>query len=289
MDEIALLHRRGQRPFQGLAPEALVWKTCLRQILFLNEAPKTWEADEDVFTGAEAVAFLLEIICGLKSPVVGETEVFGQFKKFIGEASEQTHPVAFAWKPVFNSLIQMAKSLRAEHLVGLGSQGYGSLVRKLTKSDAAVSFLGAGQLVQEILPWLAKEKSLQILCRQPEKAQGLVEKYASLRADSLAQNECRYSCLVVAAPLSDLELKEWLITQGTSVEKILDLRAELQSPELFKEYHFVGLRDFFASIEKNKLEMQSKIIGIKSLVHDKSLEFYNRTLLRPYGWEDLCV
>src|SRR5438046_10434818 len=72
---------------------SLEWQTCLRRILFLNsndnraaieaaEGGKAVPPTVEVFRGQEAYRFLLEVICGLNSPIVGETAVMGQFKEF---------------------------------------------------------------------------------------------------------------------------------------------------------------------------------------------------------------
>ena len=72
---------------------SLEWQTCLRRILFLNssdnravieaaEVGKATPPTVEVFRGEEAYRFLLEVICGLNSPIVGETAVMGQFKEF---------------------------------------------------------------------------------------------------------------------------------------------------------------------------------------------------------------
>ena len=72
---------------------SLEWQTCLRRILFLHsndnravieaaEVGKVVQPTVEVFRGQEAYRFLLEVICGLNSPIVGETAVMGQFKEF---------------------------------------------------------------------------------------------------------------------------------------------------------------------------------------------------------------
>jgi len=289
MDEISLLHRRHHKGFENLPSQNLVWKTCLRQIAFLpqNVVEVPFEEGDEIFSGQEAFAFLLEIICGLRSPIVGETEIFGQFKTFASLALENQNSLTLPLRGLFQSLIQTAKSVRAEHLVGLGSQGYGSLVRKLSKKDSAITLLGSGQLVEEILPWVAKEKTLQLVCRQPIKAHRLAEKYPSLKIDALATVEEVHATLVVAAPLTDAELLAWLQTR--SVQKILDLRGELENPELFKDYQFIGLKDVFKNIEENKKDLSQRVITLKGVVQSRAQEYFERSLYRPYGWEDLCV
>ncbi|HEY8270478.1 MAG TPA: hypothetical protein VIG33_06280 [Pseudobdellovibrionaceae bacterium] len=292
MQDILLLHRHSHKVFSGIVDQSLVWKTCLRQIAFLPEGSDLpWEEGDEIYSGAEAFAFLLEIICGLKSPIVGETEIFGQFKNFTSKALESKNAMTLQLRGFFQSLIQMAKSLRTEHLVGLGSQGYGSLVRKLSKNDPAVTLLGSGQLVEEILPWLSKEKALQVVCRHPEKAQRFKEKYSTLKIDSLDGTPELYACLVVAAPLTDEELLRWLNSHQAShpVGKILDLRGELERPELFHEYQFIGLKDVFRNIEENKKDLSQRVITLKDLVRQRAQDYFERCLHRPFGWEDLCV
>lgn len=289
MDDISLLHRRNHKGFQGLSEQSLVWKTCLRQIAFLpgqaSEIP--YEEGDEIYTGPEAFSFLLEIICGLRSPIVGETEIFGQFKNFTSEVLEKQNAMTVQLRGFLQALIQTAKSVRAEYLVGLGSQGYGSLVRKLSKQDQAVTLLGSGQLVEEVLPWVAKEKTLQVVCRQPAKARRFSEKYPNLKIDALSTVQEVHACLVVAAPLSDEELLQWL--KPRAVRKILDLRGELQSPELFKDYQFIGLKDVFKSIEENKKDLSQRVQALKGVVQSRAQEYFERSLYRPYGWEDLCV
>jgi len=289
MEDVSIIHRRGHsKAFSELTEQGLVWKTCLRQIAFVPAGTDfPMEEGDEIFTGKEAFAFLLEIICGLQSPIVGETEIFGQFKNFVSTALEQQTFVTLQLRGFFQSLIQTAKALRAEHLVGLGSQGYGSLVRKLSKSDKAVTLLGAGQLVEEILPWLAKEKSLQVICRDPQKAFKFIEKYPTLKTESIADAQEVHSCLVVAAPLKDEELLQWL--KSYKVQKILDLRGELKSPELFKDYQFIGLKDVFKNIDENKKDLSQRVVALKELVQRRAQEYFERTLHRPYGWEDLCI
>jgi glutamyl-tRNA reductase len=285
MEEIFLLHRPGPKAFQGLSEATLIWKTCLRQVAFLSEFPEDFEQEpgDEIYSGTEAFSFLLEIICGLHSPVVGETEVFGQFKNFVAQL---TAPM---WPQFFQTLITMAKSLRAEYLVGLGSQGYGSLIRKLTKTDEAVCFFGAGQLVSEILPWLAKEKQLQVVCRSASKVHDFQEKYPKLEIHDISGESKIHACLVVAAPVSDQELLEWLERHPGQVHKILDLRGELENPQSFKNFHFVSLKEVFASIEQNKKDLELKVLGLKKIVQQKAQEYAERSFHRPFGWEDLCV
>src|SRR4249919_3352688 len=127
----------------------LEWQTCLRRILFLNgldnhaliEAAQKGELATqtvEIFRGQEAYRFLLEVVCGLNSPIVGETAVMGQFKEFLLQAKFPRTPWGNFLRDLCTNLLIDAKRIRHTHLQGLGSQSYGSLVRQNVKGMPAV-------------------------------------------------------------------------------------------------------------------------------------------------------
>src|SRR5438105_13482489 len=141
----------------------LEWQTCLRRILFLNrfENSALIEAAEnglavsrgvEVYRGKEAYRFLLEVICGLNSPLLGETAVMGQFKEFCLHARCPDTPWGVLLRQFTSNILVDAKRVRHDCLQGIGSQSYGSLVRQHVKGMPTVAVLGAGKLAREILP-----------------------------------------------------------------------------------------------------------------------------------------
>src|SRR6266536_5491780 len=119
---------------------SLEWQTCLRRSLFLNsndnrpvieaaEVGKMVPPTVEVFRGQEAYRFLLEVICGLNSPIVGETAVMGQFKEFLLDAKFAKTSWGNFLRQLATNLMIDAKRVRACHMQGIGSQSYGSLVR----------------------------------------------------------------------------------------------------------------------------------------------------------------
>src|SRR5258708_36513750 len=69
----------------------LEWQTCLRRILFLNrfensalieaaENDSMFPGSMEIYRGRDAYGFLLEVICGLNSPLLGETQASEQIK-----------------------------------------------------------------------------------------------------------------------------------------------------------------------------------------------------------------
>src|SRR5436190_7341524 len=101
---------------------SLEWQTCLRRILFLNrnDSCTTIEAIEngelnlptvEIFRGREAYQFLLEVICGLNSPIVGETAVMGQFKEFSLHAKFPRHQWGSFLRQLTSNLMLDAKRI----------------------------------------------------------------------------------------------------------------------------------------------------------------------------------
>src|SRR5262249_36514668 len=86
-EPLAILHREpGTDP---LGADQAIWRTCLREVAFLDEPltltshkPVTHVANGQRLEEGPAYQLLLEILCGLQSPMIGETQVLGQFKSF---------------------------------------------------------------------------------------------------------------------------------------------------------------------------------------------------------------
>lgn len=299
MEDILLVHRKSNRNFSESLQDAAVWKTCLRKILFcsemeLNDYQDYLEEGDQILRGEKALSLLLEILCGLHSPIVGETEVFGQFRNFV-DSRKQLDDLLFAdHQKWLQFIMSEVKRTRAEHLVGLGSQSYGSLLRRYSKDLAEVTICGSGHLAQEILPWMAHKKSLQLLCRAPEKMESVSAKYQNLIVGNYNDSYIHGEALVIAAPLTDARILELMHKQDTRPLMVFDLRGEENQLQDLLNLHFphvtlMGLHQFFAEIEENKKDTQTKIQALKESLFEKSLAFMQRTELRPLGWDDLCA
>ena len=83
--DLTVLNRRVSPSPVGLLPDACVVETCLREVrvavLPPEDQPAPMEAraaGTDLYTGASAYRFLLQLACGLESEIAGETEILGQ-------------------------------------------------------------------------------------------------------------------------------------------------------------------------------------------------------------------
>jgi hypothetical protein len=138
--------------------------TCLRQLCIAtgrpanasNRAFSELRPELELHFGADAYRYALEVATGLHSAVPGETNIFGQFKKAWGTARRDGDTKAVTRiAPWIHQLINDARSIRREHLQGIGGASYGSLVRHLLspRRGERVLFVGAGNLARSILPF----------------------------------------------------------------------------------------------------------------------------------------
>ncbi len=248
----------------------------MRRIAFGKDtfATEPSERGDEIFIGDHAFRFLLEIVCGLHSPVRGETEVHGQFRQFLNSVPKES------WlRPYLEKAHVQARRVRAEFLRDLGSQSYGSLARRKFRDCESVDIVGGGQLVRDVLPWLLKMgKTIRIWVRSPEKMAGIFERYPNAAYPRLSVHRLsEYSAdgarenngLMVAAPVESARLG----VMARAAHVIVDFRAESSTDLISAEANrLCTLTDVFAEIEttRGRVEQQARqaIECIQSLAVD---------------------
>ena len=303
IDQLVIVNLRHEaRDKMPAVLNGLEWQTCLRRILFLNshDHHSIIEAAEDgalvpptveVFRAEEAYRFLLEVICGLNSPIVGETAVMGQFKEFLLIAKFPNTPWGSFLRDLSSNLMIDAKRIRHAHLQGLGSQSYGSLVRQNVKGLPTVAVLGAGKLAREILPWLIGKTKVRVFCRNLQHAEGLRKEYPEIQLAEYSETDAGWeqiqAGLVIAAPLRADQVERWAEMQSARFSQCLDLRGEAENDPM--SMPAIKLHELFAALraERERLEshVQAARAEIKRLVQRQS----RQAQFRPFGWEDLCA
>lgn len=292
-ESVAVINARPGRDFAAQFPRAFIWKTCLREIAILDSRQlrsDDLQPDDQVHLREAGYAFLLEVICGLHSPIVGETEVFGQFKKFAQRAEESP-----GWRctaPWIQRLIADAKRVRTNHLTGLGGRSYGQLARTRLEHCSRIVVLGSGHLAGEVLPWL-EEKRVDVYCRRPESATGLLERHSAARLhgmdDSLEGGEGTTG-LIVAAPLSAAEIAAWMLRHESAIDTVVDLRGESATDPIGDvAAHVVHFQEIFEDLETNCRFATARVERARVEIRQRAQEFWDRYEVRPFGWEDLCA
>ena len=239
---------------------SLQWQTCLRRIVFLhrNERPRIpRDTKLNMYEGCKAYQFLLEVICGLQSPLLGETEVMGQFRRFRNDVQFPATLWGDYLRVLTTDLLRDARTIRQQYLQGLGSQSYGSLVRKCVKGSTGVALLGTGGLAEEILPWLnEKEIAVRLFYRSSIRARRLVDRYPSVTLSHFGMKRASWtqksSALIVAAPIRSREIAKWIDLQETKFSIVVDLRGEAEEDPLNCGVPVVKLGELFDSLRNEQ-------------------------------------
>lgn len=287
MSELFILHRASAQE-EVKDPSLLAWTTCRRQIFF-SWSDQTLEFDDQVrpgdeqLLGIEAEQRLVEILCGLHSPVIGETEVFGQFREWF--ENRRFSPEGRRLQPRVEQWFSLVKKLRERHLQGSGSNSYGSLLRQLLGRKTEVTVIGGGHLVRQSLPWL-KSLATTLVVRDPQKAQELRELHPQLQIQQLTDPTPVPRTVILAAPLDKDVLESWLVQHPT--EWLIDLRRDGKRDASWN-FHFTSLDDLSLVLEDQRGALESIKKTMLYEIAQWSEKERAKAQIRPFGWEDLCL
>jgi glutamyl-tRNA reductase len=305
IDQLVIVNLRHEARDQMPAVlNGLEWQTCLRRILFLNSndhramidaierrdlPPSTFE----VFRGQAAYRFLLEVICGLNSPIVGETAVMGQFKEFLLNAKFPKSSWGTFLRQLATNLMIDAKRVRHDHLQSLGSQSYGSLVRQHVKGLPSVGVLGAGKLAREILPWLIGKTKVRVFYRNWERAKDLLEEFPEIELVQYSEGDAGWDSkeagLVIAAPLPADQVTNWSKSQSATFAKCLDLRGDAGCDPVTISTSVIKLHELFEALRAERERLQSHVEAARAEIKQMVQRQSQQAQFRPFGWEDLCA
>ena len=250
----------------------LQWQTCLRRLVFLHRSEAGFVSpgmDLDLYRGRQAYQFLLQVICGLQSPLLGETAVMGQFRKFRNTAKFNSTPWGGFLQNLTTDLLRDARCIRERYLQNLGSQSYGSLIRKYLRGNETVALLGTGELSQDLLPRLSDDEiGVRVFYRSWTHARGLMDHHLVVQLNEFSPGDAGWTAssaaLVIAAPISAAEITRWIDQQATEFSILIDLRGEASKDPIQSNKRMITLSDLFGSLndEKERLAcLASKAFG----------------------------
>ncbi len=294
-ESIAVINGRPGRNFADQLKHALVWKTCLREIAIVDSRElhrEDLQPEDEVYTRQDGYQFLLEVICGLHSPLVGETEVMGQFKNFAVRAANG--PAGRCTAPWMQRLIADAKKVRTHHLTGLGGRSYGQLAQRYLADCSSIFILGAGHLVQETIPSLVDHR-VEIFCRRPEAAGDLIERHSNAAVHQIHEafhgdDQSAPLGLIIAAPLTASEIRAWIERTGQHFQTIVDLRGEGRTDVLdVPGSNVIHFKEILEDLESNRRFANQRVEKALEEIRAHAADFWQRYDVRPFGWEDLCA
>jgi glutamyl-tRNA reductase len=231
----------------------------------------------------EAYRLLLEILCGLQSPMLGETQVMGQFKSFLSSLGGEQ-----AWlRRLGQRLLADAREVRTQHLQGLGSRSYGSAVRRYLHEVSHVAVIGTGKLAQEVLPFLADDgRSVDQWGRTAADLPSVTFRQLDAQDDGVPS--AVPTALIVAAPVSSGVVDRVAARYG-ALRSVIDLRGELGLAALQVAAPIITLQDLFARMAAASGSASHRIEAARVDIASRSRRYELRDELRPFGWDDLCA
>lgn len=281
---LALLHRS-----PGAAPppaDSTAWRTCLREIHFLPGHRIAFEPG--VLTDQDAYTLLLEVVCGLRSPLIGETEVQAQFKEFLASSAARDN----RWlKRLGQRVLGDAKRIRHKHLQGFGAHSYGQLTTRHLIGDR-VAVIGTGALASEVVRSAPVGAVVDLWGRSservlPTRPSGLS---FSLLADADAQAGSRHesTTLVIAAPVGPNDTS-CVMSCYTNVANVVDMRSSDQQTAVATSSPVVLLGDLLAEAARLDVGGAPRVRAARSDIRDLAAAFVDTEQFRPFGWDDVCA
>ncbi len=298
VEDLVIWHQpltRGYEPAQR--PAGLYWRTCLRQIALLDPIqeknqfiiPETAER----YAAGQAYRFLLEVVCGLHSPMVGETEVLGQYRDFCARAEFPHNPWGWFLRRLTGEILTAAKSVRHRYLQGLGCQSYGRIAAQHLAGTPEIAVLGAGRLARDVVPWLVEQAHVKLFYRTPEPARALQAKFPQLEIQPFTNFAVDWrnasAGLVILAPLPAAEIDAWAHQQNHKFTTTLDLRSDAASDKVTSGGPLVTLAQVFAALSSEREKLARQIDAARAEIDRLAQQRRQDVFCRPFGWEDLCA
>ena len=203
-----------------------ILKTCQRTLVVTSKTPEIClslrSQMNSIIQGPEGYQFLMEVICGLKSRLLGETEIVSQFKeafeKFLSQ--DVRDPIVTL---TLQKLFKDAKEIRHNHLSDVGQYSYAGMTKKLiTNRDHGplILIVGSGQLAKDLLKVMSRKFNVHLLARNEEKVTELRESFEFKHLNWENFKEASQYQVIVNTVGSDETLfgqnffKTWLLLHG---------------------------------------------------------------------------
>jgi glutamyl-tRNA reductase len=172
----------GTLPDEELLGNIFVLKTCQRSLVLAFDTHPFQHAqlpEHELNEGQNAYMFLLETICGLKSKLIGENEIVGQFKDayktYASSTLKDTRLLL-----ILEKLFKDAKDIRTQYLIGISQKTYASLTRRhlIQKARAPhVVILGSGQLAEDLINQFKKKATVSLCARNASRVEELAKQH----------------------------------------------------------------------------------------------------------------
>ncbi len=279
--------------------EVFYLKTCQRQLIVgFNTTPLRYpkSAEHQSLEGQKAYMFLLETICGLKSRMLGESEIVAQFKEAFTFylAREDKNPYVIQ---VFEKLFKDAKEIRTKYLARIGQLSYAGLTKKFLldeASDREVLIYGSGQLAFDLCKVLNRKFKITLCARNSEKVKSLSDTFGLQILPWEQRNEgINHPFIVntIGADNTVLFDKDFLNSwsQNNAKRRFIDLGSpSVLEVQKNKDSQIILLENLLSIAEKLSAEKEEKVSKAALAIEEKTVHrFSSFNLNFPFGWEEL--
>lgn len=277
-----------------------VLKTCQRTLIlgFHHELISFSQYTKaELHTGPDAYKFLLEVICGLKSKLVGENEIVSQFKE--SYSNFLTHPFKNPLViDLLNKLFQDAKKIRSKFLTHIGQLSYSGIVKKIIKTKTQsneILIFGSGNLTLDLIKVLLKRNEITICARNNEKLERIRKLFDIQIVEWTNRDLWKNQQTVVntigandTTLFKENEFKEWK-NNTDDTRLFIDLGSpSVVDSNLSKEQGLYLLENIFGKgqiLDKQKCEKVEKAKEeIEGITLRRKMNFSHQI---PFGWEEL--
>lgn len=262
---------------------AVAWRTCLREVVFVGSAATS--GPHAVIADADAYSLLVEVVSGLRSPLIGETEVQAQFKAFLESLDAERHA---GLRKLGQRVLADVKTIRRRYLQGVGAHSYASLAIGHIDPRAHVAVIGTGALAASILDALGSRTVDQWGRRPDVMTSASPARRYRLFGDRPDDPPAREATLVIAAPVDAAPL-DAVVRAYARIAKTIDLRPADARTACRTCGPVVTLDDLFAdagdAASSGRATFDAARADIRRLAH----AYHVREELHPLGWDDLCA
>lgn len=305
LEKLRLLHLHAETPLEAGDSDLFVLRTCQRVLVVgFNDQPYAQLTQRnhiiEELTGPQAYGFLLETICGLKSKVLGENEIVGQFKQAYAEYVQQDERDS-ATMQILEKLFQDAKTVRSGHLLEIGSHTYGGLARKLIirhcpEQKGRVLIMGSGKLAEDTLKLLTRRFDVYLSARNFDRVAQLHDAYGIRPVEWFSPMLYREFAYIVNTIGPDQPLYQpdffdaWSTRHEFSQRAFIDLGSpSAMQTSLLVEDGIYRLDDVFRYQEELDEQKRQKLAGAQAAIEDLVVQRANKkkdkTIVRPKDLE----
>jgi glutamyl-tRNA reductase len=248
-----------------------------------------------IYSGIDVIKHLFEVISGLDSLIIGETQILGQVKQAFLEAKE----IGFTDKfldEIFYQALSFASKIHKKTKISEGKISVGSVAIDFIKqklgnlSDKNILIIGVGKVSELLLKYLKKEKPNVVFIsnRTFEKAKDLANeiKASAVKFDELNKFLPIADVIITATSSPHFIIKKETFQKPLAISHkliFLDLAVprdvEPQVKEI-KNIELYCLEDLNEIIEKNRKKKLKEAEKIKFLI-DKEVQKLWSTELEP--------